>query len=119
VSDPTNFYAHLISMLYTTTYADGIYLCGDCNERTGDCKDFIESIDHLPCRINVDKERNTYGETLCDFLIDTQMCIANGRICQKSNNYTCISSRGLSVVDYLLVPQLCMNKVNDLRVITT
>ena len=53
---------------------------------------------------------NKHGEFLSDFLITTNMCTINGRLGQS--DFTYVSNRGKSVIDYCLVPheQLCLYK---------
>ena len=43
-----------------------------------------------------------YGEKLIDFVRDMTLCIVNGRVSPEKDNYTSISKRGRSVVDYIL-----------------
>ena len=38
------------------------------------------------------------------------MCVTNGRITPEYDNFTSISSRGKSVVDYILTPYDCLDK---------
>jgi len=68
--------------------------------RCAEIPDYVEGIDDLPDRLVIDFGHNTYGRLLCDFLING--CILNGRS-YTQNNFTFISSRGSSVVDYCLV----------------
>ena len=63
----------------------------------------IEGIDVLPEKNVADYTKNTYGELFCNFLIDCICCIANGRN-SKLNDSICVSNKGLSVVDYIVVP---------------
>ena len=64
-SNPTEFYAHLISQTYLRTYADAFYLCGDSNARTGNLCDYIPEDEDIPPRKLVDTTRyNMYGEKL-------------------------------------------------------
>ena len=47
------------------------------------------------------------GDLLVEFMVDSGLCMVNGRVGQ--NNFTHVSHRGKSVVDYVCVPyeQLC------------
>ena len=63
----------------------------------------------------VDFHVNKEGERLCDFLIDTDCCILNGRNCAK-NDYTFIGSQGSSVVDYCFVPYESLDNFSNFRV---
>ena len=51
----------------------------------------------------IDFTKNSFGEYLCKFLIDSNCCILNGRDCIK-NDLTFVSTRGSCVVDYFIVP---------------
>ena len=42
-------------------------------------------------------------------ILETKLYILNGRITPEYDDYTCDSSRGRSVVDYILCPQLSLN----------
>ena len=64
----------------------------------------------------LDDIKNSHGDSLIDFLKDTQMCIVNGRISSKSNNFTCINSRGKSVVDYIILPHYCVKFCSSFKV---
>ena len=97
---------------------DELYLIGDLNARAVDLKDYIEGVDDMNPRYNVDKLRNNQGIELIKYLKDTRMHIANGRIngrnglCTKydawdseipSGDYTFYSrSGGTSAIDYVI-----------------
>ena len=85
-----------------------MYICGDFNSRCGDASDYIEGIDDVRERDIIDVTSNHYGDLLLDFLVDCNFCMINGRVKGK-NDFTSVSHRGRSVVDYVLVPheQLC------------
>ena len=46
------------------------------------------------------------------------MCVLNGRLNNDSVNFTCISSKGKSVVDYINTPHDCFNSCDDFKVET-
>ncbi|VDH94851.1 Hypothetical predicted protein [Mytilus galloprovincialis] len=54
---------------------------------------------------------------LCGFLVDSNFCVLNGRI-GNENNYTCVSKKGKSVVDYVVVPHESIPSVSDFKVNT-
>ncbi len=58
-----------------------------------------------------------HGEPLIGFLNDSKQRILNGRFNQDCNNYTCISRKGQSVVDYIITPHDCFSKCSDFKVI--
>ena len=78
------------------------FLCGDFNSRCGNNYDFIVGIDSLPERNVVDFKTNSSGDILIEFLINANMCMLNGRNC-VNNDFTSISTKGCSVVDFCIV----------------
>ncbi|CAC5356045.1 unnamed protein product [Mytilus coruscus] len=73
------------------------------NSRVSDIEDYIQGIDLLPERNVVDFTPNSYGDLFCEFLSNINCCILNGRNF-FNNDFTFVSSRGSSVVDYCVVP---------------
>ena len=63
----------------------------------------------------MDEVKNTQGEALIDFLKETGLVIVNGR--KGKDAFTCVSSRGRSVVDYCVVPTDCMEAIDNFRVV--
>ncbi len=53
---------------------------------------------------------------LCDFLINANLCILNGRN-TINNDFTYVSTRGLSVVDYCLVPYESLDMFSEFAVV--
>ena len=39
-----------------------------------------------------------------EFLNDAKLCCLNGRICNDNDNFTSVSRKGRSVVDYICIP---------------
>ena len=101
--DSTAFYTHLLSLIYLHNFSDCSFIFGDLNGRIGDKLDTIDAVDHVNSRDVVDYTTNKHGDALLDFLIESRMVVANGRI-EGSNDFTSISLRGKSVVDYFIVP---------------
>ncbi|CAC5387295.1 unnamed protein product [Mytilus coruscus] len=97
-------------------YSDGRQSYEDWNSRVSDMPDFIEGIDILPERNVVDFTNNSYGDIFCEFLSNVNCCILNGKNF-LSNDFTFISTRGTSVVDYCIVPYGYLNKFVDFEVI--
>ncbi|CAC5412508.1 unnamed protein product [Mytilus coruscus] len=110
------FLDSLSSDIYTIPNGSPFYLFGDWNSRVSDMPDFIEGIDILPERNVVDFTNNSYGDIFCEFLSNVNCCILNGRNF-LSNDFTFISTRGTSVVDYCIVPYEYLNKFVDFEVI--
>ena len=47
---------------------------------------------------------NSFGRLLIDFLQTLDMCTLNGRFDPLKDGFTSVSTKGLAVVDYCLVP---------------
>ena len=80
--------------------------------------DYISGLDVLPERNTVDFTVNSYGELFIDFLINTNLCVLNGRNSVK-NDFTSISVKGCSVVDYCITPYDSLNYFTDFTVTRT
>ena len=80
----------------------------DFNSRVGDDRDYIEEVDEVRPRSILDFTSNANGDLPNDFLID------NGGI--GMNNYTHVSHRGKSVVDYVFVPLEQVLNIEDFEV---
>ena len=63
----------------------------------------------------IDYCMNKEGETFCDFLIDTNCCIPNGRN-YLVNDYTFVGPQGSSVVDYCIIPYEALDRVTNFNV---
>ena len=79
-----------------------ILICGDFNSRIGEESDYIMGVDNIPVRNVIDATSNKHGDHLLEFLIDCNLCIVNGRV--GLNDFTHVSHRCSSVVDYVIVP---------------
>lgn len=79
-----------------------LIVCGDLNARVGQESDYIEGVDDVKPREVIDDTINRYGDHFLDFLINCNFCMLNGRL--GTNDFTHISKRGRSVVDYVCVP---------------
>jgi hypothetical protein len=113
--DVNNFYDTLLSSIYVYQNDCPLYICGDFNSRIGDNCDCIIGVDDLPDRNIVDFSCNAYGDKLLDFLIDSNMCLLNGRNYIK-NDFTSISAKGCAVVDYCIVAHDSLNHFKDFTV---
>ena len=102
--------------MYMYQEAECIFLCGALNGRIGNLLDFVQEIDDLGGRTVVDKVKAGHGEAIIDFVRDTEVAIVNGRITPEKDNYTSVSSRGQSVVDYFLAPHDCIKFCKEFRV---
>ena len=106
----------------------------DFNARTGNLSDIISSdiylnvtgdhvqdndnIDNLNVRLNSDHVTDNYGHKLISLCKSTGHIIANGRFKNdKTGQYTFLSTRGLSVTDYLLINLEHTHIINDFKVL--
>ena len=103
--------------MYEHCNDDLIVLLGDVNAQISDKKDYIEGVDDLPPRVNIDEGMNDHGKSVLNFLIQTNMCVINGRINPLCDNFTSVSHRGWAVVDYFAVPYERLHLVRDFAVI--
>ena len=101
--DSTAFFTHLLSLIYLHSYVDCSFVFGDLNSRIGDKQDAIMVVDDVPRRETIDSVQNKHGESFLDFLIEARMFITNGRV-NGRDEFTSVSARGKSVVDYFAVP---------------
>ena len=72
----------------------------------------------IPERKVIDITKNNHGESLTEFCKDTKVCILNGRVSPASDNFTCINSRGRSVVDYFLTFHHTLKYCKSVKVFT-
>ena len=86
---------------------------GDLNSRIGTLNDILQDIDYIPNRRTLDNSVNQHVHELIDFLKVTNFCVLNGRF--PEDNYTCISRKSKSVVDYICVPIDTFNTLKTLR----
>ena len=85
------FYSHLLSLLYSIE-CDNLIICGVFNSVIGNIMDYVTDIDSIFVRQVIDKHINQHGKCLVDFLIESKLCILNGRISPENNDNTNISS---------------------------
>ena len=101
-----------------------IFVTGDFNSRTGQGTELLDYLcydnyidvgmnenlrdSEIPLRKSTDLVVDNYGRRLLDLCKATDLLIANGRLDtdRSIGEFTCITSRGRSVVDYLLL-SLC------------
>ena len=77
-------------------------IAGDFNARIGLKQDYIEQVDSIQKRLGIDTLCNAHCDVFLEFLKDTKLCTLNGRVTPEFDNYTCLNTRGKSVVDYIL-----------------
>ena len=100
--DSTSFFTHLLSMLYLHSYVDSCFCFGDFNSRISNEIDNIPIIDNIPMREIIDFTLNKHGESFLDFLKESRMIVAQDRV-KGENNFTSVSSKGKSCVDYMTI----------------
>ena len=92
---------------------------GDMNARCGNEADIVTIIDKdIPDRVSIDDTKNSRSSVFLDFLKSVNYCMLNGRITPDLNNFTCISHKGRSVVDYLFVRHESISNINQFSVLT-
>ena len=111
----SDYYAYLTSEIYSNFECDMIFIVGDMNGRIGK-KDETYSEDNIRNRVVLDNQSNSQGTAFIDCISDLRFCVLNGRF--ENDNFTCISHKGKSVVDYVAVPYDCLEKCSDFCVIT-
>ena len=115
-NDALYFFTKLLEQVYMYQNLGNLYICGDFNARCGDSQDLIEGVDNVQIRQIIDDISNRNGDLLIEFLVDCNMCMLNGRI--GNNDFTNISSKGKSAVDYVLTPHEQISNVIDFQVHT-
>ena len=116
--DASGFYSHLLGLVYEYESCDNVILAGDLNSKLGSAQDFIPEIDNVNARTILDVTSNRHGKELLDFLIESKMCVCNGRITPQFDNYTYLHSRGKSVIDYIVLPLDMIDSCTEFKVRT-
>ncbi|CAG2233728.1 unnamed protein product [Mytilus edulis] len=103
LNDGEKFYNDLLQQVYCYQNEGFVYIGGDVNSRCGSEQDYIQGVDDINDREIIDVFSNKYGDLLIDFLTSCNLCMLNGRS-DGNNDFTCVSKRGRSVVDYVFAP---------------
>ena len=114
----TDFYSHLLGQMYLSSDIDTVILAGDLNSRIGNMSITISDIDNNPKRNCLDTAVNSHGHTFLEFLNDSNMCILNGRFKESKDNFTSVSPKGKSVVDYICIPHDNFSEFQSFQVIS-
>ena len=96
---------HLLGELYKHSN-EHVIILGDFNAKTGMLQDInLEKGPHMNIkdRTGYDTTVNSHGKCLLEFMEDSRCCELMGRGLHASNA-TCISTRGKSHIDYIIVP---------------
>lgn len=115
-NDPEKFYSDLTRQVYLYQNIGKFYIVGDFNSRCSDTSDYIEGVDEVTNREVIDYGSNANRDLLVDFLVDCNMCMINGR--KGKQDFTCISKRGKSVVDFVFTTHENLNSCIDFEVKT-
>ena len=110
------FFAYLISIIYVLSEIDQILIVGDFNAKIGSLQDIVENDVYAERKI-LDNTKNNHGESLIEFLRDSKMCILNGRVNSDNNDYTFISTRGKSIIDYMITQHEDIEKCKHFEII--
>ena len=116
IVDPHDYFDKLLSQIYIYQSDGPFIICGDFNSRCGSDPDYIVGVDEVPEREIIDYKKNHYGDLFTEFLINSNCAMLNGR-CKKSNDYTSISTKGLAVVDYVMVSHMNLDLCTEFDVI--
>ncbi len=92
---------NLTNLLYLHNSYDMTFVMGDFNSRIGELEDYVEEVDMIDTHCCIDEETNNHGYAFIDFLLEGKLAILNGQICPLEDNFTCISIKGKSIVDYV------------------
>ena len=113
------FFDTLLTKIYQYQGMGQYYICGDFNSRLGDLVDYIEGVDEVPPRDILDFSKNAHGQYFCNFLIDSNCCVLNGRVDPQKNNFTSVSAKGKAVVDYFAVPYTSLQYITGFEIISS
>lgn len=114
--DGNEYFDQLLSNIFEYQHLGNFCILGDFNARIADMADCIEGVDQIPGREILHFKKNAYGDLFCEFLINSNCFILNGRQ-SKKNDFTSISVKGMSVVDYIVVPYEDLYLYTDFEVI--
>lgn len=114
----TDFFSYLLVQVYLLSDKDAIIVCEDLNSRIGETSDIILDIVGILRRCVIDKSINQHGHSFIDFLVDSKMCILNGQFDSNNDNFTSVSLRGRSMVNFVCVPHDCFNSCENFKVIS-
>ena len=76
----------------------------------------INWLDIVNERQKIDNVKNGHEIEFLDFLKKIKFCVLNGRITEEFNDFTFVSSRGKSVVDYMATYHHDLKLINKFEV---
>ncbi len=115
--EPDVFFEHLLQITYQFDSCDDLFICGDLNSRIGELQDYIQEIDEIEPRKGIDLVTNKHGESMINFTREAKVAVINGRITTDEDDYTSITIKGYSVVDYAITGYESLHKVSRCRII--
>ena len=89
-----------------------VILCGDFNARCGN----MDEAEGVACRVSEDQVINEQGRMMVDWTRSLGLCMVNGRV--GSGDFTCVSPKGSSVVDYCLLFKDDLEVISDFEVVS-
>ena len=110
------FFNHLLNLSYLNSDADLSIFCGDVNSRIGSQQDIIIDVDDIDSRVSIDTVSNKHGSQFIEFLKESKICILNGRVFKENDNFTSVSTKGKSVVDYIFIPHSNLSNISHFKV---
>ena len=77
------------------------------------CLDFVPDRKGLDYTCTV----NQHGRDFLEFLNESKLCVLNGRFNELNGNYTSVSRKGKSVVDFICIPLDIFNTCRNFSVL--
>ena len=93
---------------------------GDMNARCGHESDVVAVINgnDIRSRTVIDETKSIRGPIFMDFLKSVKYCLIDGWVTPDMDNFTCISHKGQSVVDYMFMPRENIQNIEKFAVLT-
>ncbi len=70
--DAIGFMSYLLSLMYTTSEFDDVFVIGDVNSRIGIKQDFVQYIDNISPGVVKDNTSNKHGGEVTDILLESK-----------------------------------------------
>lgn len=68
-----------------------MFVCGDFSSRICAFDDYLKELDKMPLRASLNDSAKKHGESMIEFLKESQLYVVNRRICPLNDNYTSVS----------------------------
>ena len=114
------FYDFLTNIIFKLEDFDMRLFMGDMNARYNHESDVVAVIDEndIRSRTVIDETKNSRGQIFMDFLKSVNNSLINGRVTPDMDNFTCISHKERSVVDYMFMPRENIQNTEKFAVLT-